>query len=336
MDSVTHIALGAIIGEGMRKKDESHKLLLWGTAVQFFPDVDVIAALWLSPVDNLLFHRGITHSLLACTTMPLLFAFIASRLRKENDRTFLKWSLFFFTQYASHLFVDLFNAYGVGLLEPFSSKKFSFHTIYVADPFFTVSLVIGVFALLFIRDFSSRKHVVTGALLISSFYLAYTWVNKFVVMSTVNERLESNNVVAKHLLTTPTQFNNWVWFVAAESDSGFYVGYASVFDTRHDEAFRFFPRKHKLLSRAKDAATVNDLISFSDGFYTVENKNDTLVFNDLRFGQIAGWFDPHASFVFHYYVDYPELNKTVMQRGRFSNWNQLTLKSLAQRAAGHH
>jgi inner membrane protein len=59
------------------------------------------------------------------------------------------------------------------------------------------------------------------------------------------------------------------------------------------------------------------------------------VFNDLRFGQMTGWYDPASKFVFHYYLQKGDReNKLVVQRGRFANWNRSTTESLLKRIAG--
>jgi inner membrane protein len=67
----------------------------------------------------------------------------------------------------------------------------------------------------------------------------------------------------------------------------------------------------------------------------VEKWNDTLVFNDLRFGQIIGWEEPTERFVFHYFLSHPEDNKLVVQRGRFSGWTRSTPQRLLQRIRGN-
>jgi inner membrane protein len=67
----------------------------------------------------------------------------------------------------------------------------------------------------------------------------------------------------------------------------------------------------------------------------VQKWNDTLVFNDLRFGQMIGWKDPSARFVFHYFLQHPDNNKFIVQRGRFTGWNMNALKSLLKRIRGN-
>jgi inner membrane protein len=80
-----------------------------------------------------------------------------------------------------------------------------------------------------------------------------------------------------------------LWYIAAGNDSGFYVGYRSVFDKKKEIHFQYFPRNEALIKPLTDHVDIQQLIRFSQGFYTVENWGDTLIFNDLRFGQMIGW-----------------------------------------------
>lgn len=77
------------------------------------------------------------------------------------------------------------------------------------------------------------------------------------------------------------------------------------------------------------------LVQFSRQFYTVALRNDPLIFNDLRFGQVIGWQNSGAPFAFHYFLQYPEQNKLVVQRGRFAGWNWQPTKSLYERIKGN-
>jgi inner membrane protein len=85
----------------------------------------------------------------------------------------------------------------------------------------------------------------------------------------------------------------------------------------------------------KDQNELKSLLRFSNGYYTVEQWGDTVVFNDLRFGQSAGWADPNAKFAFHYYLQHPEANDLVVQRGRFANWNSETTRLFIKRIKGN-
>lgn len=100
-------------------------------------------------------------------------------------------------------------------------------------------------------------------------------------------------------------------------------------------SFTYFPRRDDLLMSATDPVTVQKLKQFSDGFYTAELRSDSLVFNDLRFGQQVGWYDPRAPFAFYYYLNYPEDNTLVVQRGRFARWDRGAVRALFSRIAGN-
>ena len=96
------------------------------------------------------------------------------------------------------------------------------------------------------------------------------------------------------------------------------------------------PQQTPFLNEVKDHEELQHLLRFSQGYYTVEKWGDTLVFNDLRFGQIVGWHNPKEKFVFHYFLQHPVAgNELVVQRGRFAKWNWMTTKSLLQRIAGN-
>jgi inner membrane protein len=62
MDSLTHIALGACMGEAFAGKQLGKKAMLWGALAQSVPDIDFVASFWMNTSSNLLAHRGFTHS----------------------------------------------------------------------------------------------------------------------------------------------------------------------------------------------------------------------------------------------------------------------------------
>ena len=76
---------------------------------------------------------------------------------------------------------------------------------------------------------------------------------------------------------------------------------------------------------------LNKLKRFSNGYYTAEKWGDTLVFNDLRFGQMIGWQDPKQNFVFHYFLRHDADNTLVVQRGRFKYWDKKVISHFMNR-----
>ncbi len=174
MDSLTHIALGACMGEAFAGKTLGKKAMLWGALAQSFPDIDFIAAFWMNTTSALLAHRGITHSLLFCILIASLFAVVAKRWHKPNKIGFNRWLLFFLIAVLSHVFIDAFNNYGVGWFEPFNHQRISFNAIYVADPFFSIWPCLALAVLLVSKKNNpARKKWWLAGLGLSALYLAY-------------------------------------------------------------------------------------------------------------------------------------------------------------------
>ncbi|MBL7703216.1 MAG: metal-dependent hydrolase [Ferruginibacter sp.] len=335
MDSLTHIALGACMGEAFAGHKVGKKAMLWGALAQSIPDIDFIAATWLNTSENLLAHRGFTHSILFGVAISLLMAFLAERWHRPHNISFKRWLAFFTAVVLTHIFLDAFNNYGVGWFEPFSHYRISFNVMYVADPFFSIVPGIAFVVLLLLRSFSNkRKFWWRLGIGFCFLYLGYCVVNKVIINNDVKHLLQKQNISYNSYLTTPAPLQSWLWFVAAGTDSGYYVGYRSVFDKSNKLNLRYFSRNAYLLNNTPDQLQVQQLIRFSQGYYTVEQRNDTLVFNDLRFGQVVGWVNPKEEFAFHYYIE-PDIDNTlVVQRGRFAKWDGHTFKMLWTRIKG--
>lgn len=336
MDSLTHIALGACVGELFFEKGFGKKAMLWGAVAQSIPDIDFISATWMSTPESLLAHRGFTHSLLFAALIIPAFALTADRVHRPHNISFRKWMLFFSSEVLLHLFIDAFNNYGIGWFEPFSHARYSFNAIYVADPFFSVWPGIALLALLVLHKRSSkRKRWALAGVIIPFIYLGYCSINKTRINSQVKEILAMQQVPYERYFTTPAPLQNWLWYVVAGNDNGYYVGFRSLFDSKKKINFRFFPRNDSLLKPVSADEGLQKLIRFSQGFYTIEKWHDSLVFNDLRFGQVIGWKNPDEKFVFHYFLQYPGGNKLVVQRGRFAKWDSEVAVSLLKRIAGN-
>lgn len=336
MDSITHIVLGATIGELMGGRQLGKKAMLLGAVAQSLPDIDFVASFGLDTAHDVLAHRGFTHSILFVLLLTPLLARAAKRKWRDTPFATKDWILFFGVQLFVHIFLDAFNAYGTGWFEPFSHYRVSFELLFVADPFYSVWLGISFLALLILKkDNIKRKYWARFGLIASSLYLVYCVTNKLRIDAQVEHELERRDLSYGRYFTNPTPLNNWLWYIVAENRTGYLIGYHSLFDRRPEIRFHYFPKDDSLLAPMRGREDVHRLIRFSQGYYTVDRwKDGGLLFNDLRFGQMKGWEDPDAGFVFHYFLERVGDNGVIVQRGRFAGWNATTVKAFIRRIRG--
>jgi inner membrane protein len=335
MDTVTHIVLGACVGDAVLGQKVGKKALIAGAIAQSIPDIDFISALWLSPAEQLLAHRGITHSFLFIVVSAPVFAVIFRRLLFRQQ----KFSLLFFfllIELVIHVFLDAFNNYGVGWFEPFFNYRLSFNAVYVADILMISVPLISFAALLVVPAFSRNRFKWSALGIVWTFvYLGISIFNKSLINTQTNKVLTEIKMSHYSLLTTPAPLQNMLWMVIAGDGKGYFVGYRSVFDGDIHPRLTYFPKNEHLLDSLSDHREVQLLKRFSQDYYTVEKWNDTIVFNDLRFGQIIGWHDPKERFVFHYFLQHNADNRLVVQRGRFAKWDRQTTASFIRRIKGN-
>lgn len=335
MDSITHIVIGACTGEALQGKKLGKRALLWGAFAQSLADLDFLAALWSGPADNLLAHRGFTHSFVFLLLIVPLLSLLAERWHRPRDIGLRSWMIFFALQGLVHLGIDSLNVYGVGWWEPFTHARISFNWIFVADPFLSLWPGIAFAALLVLRNHDRRRAAwLRFGLGMALVYVLYCGLNKMKIDREVRGLLARQEIRYDRYFTTPTPLNNWLWFLVAGTDSGYYIGYRSVFDRKPVLDLRFVPRNDSLLAPVHDHEALQKLKRFSKGYYTVQRQGDTLLFSDMRFGQQIGWSDLQAPFVFNYYLQPGADNSLVVQRGRFAGWNREAFWSLVRRIGG--
>ena len=143
MDTITHTLFGFALYGTVDKKDmdKNHKKAYLMTAVgaSLIPDIDIISRSWDTEGLYQMWHRGITHSLFLTPLWALLFFLLSIWLFKVKDK-----KIFFFALLAVfiHVTSDLFNAWGTGYFEPFSSTRITFGTIPIVDLVFW--LILGI------------------------------------------------------------------------------------------------------------------------------------------------------------------------------------------------
>ncbi len=336
MDSITHIVIGAAQGELIAGKKLGKKAMLWGAIANSLPDIDVLVQIFLNVPDGMLAHRGFTHSILFAVLMSPLSGFLLSRWKYTMQADFRQWTLLFAFGLFTHLFIDSLTTYGTGWYEPFCHHRVSFNTIFVADPFYTFPLLISFVALLILKkESTARKLWAKWGLLLSCIYLLFTFYNKYEVNKIWEKNIAEQKISYTDYFTTPTPLNNFLWYGVIKEDRQFKIGYYSVFDNGDKISFYSVASNDSLLDDLRNEKSVQKLIRFSEGYYSVtKDSAGGLEFHDLRFGQIGGWTNPSADFVFSFHLTNDKNNEAIVSRGRFKSLGKDPVKGLIDRIKG--
>ena len=96
MDSFTHLVLGAAIGEATLGKKLGRKAMLWGAVADTIPDLDVFGTNFCTDAEQLMVHRGFSHSILFVLVMAPILGWIVNNLYKHESTTWKNWAWLFF------------------------------------------------------------------------------------------------------------------------------------------------------------------------------------------------------------------------------------------------
>ena len=335
MDSLTQLVLGAAVGEAALGKKVKNKALVWGGVAGTIPDLDVLSDFFLDDLQSLLFHRGITHSILFAVIVAPILAFLAYKWHSKEPADFKDWWKLFFLCIITHPLLDIFTNYGTQLFYPFSEYRISFNTIFVIDPLYTLPLLIGTILVFMNKKNSKRRKKINRiALILSSSYLLLTCINKLYVHTTVKDYLHAEEISFQDLMTTPAPLSNLLWSVIVKSEDRFYVGYYSVLERSDTLELLTLERDAFLLSNLLPDESVERLIKFSKGFYLLEKTKQGIIFNDLRFSTISGWFNINDEYVFSFVLKKEGENVVVKRKEPERNIEKSSFIKLFKRTMG--
>jgi inner membrane protein len=243
-------------------------------------------------------ESGLVQGILLAITAGII-ALIFRRKRNEDSGTVKEWSWLFWWSLVTHPLLDCHTTWGTQLFWPLP-WKLSWNNIFVVDPLYTVPFMIGVGAVMFMRRDSNRRRWVNWlGIGLSSAYMLFTVVCKRVAMGAITASLERQHIAYTDFSTRPTPFNSILWSVNVDAGDHYLLGYHSLLDTKPEVEFARVDKRMEDLGSWADHEKVQRLQVLTDHNYIVRQQGDTIVFSDLRFGQM-GEPGPDKPFVFSY------------------------------------
>lgn len=290
MDSLTQIVLGAGVSEALMGRKIGWRAAAWGAFAGTLPDLDVLTALFLDPVDYLAAHRGFSHSVFFPFIAAPILAMLAQRLHRAHEPGFQPWFRMFFWAILPHPVLDSLTGYGTQLFNPFSDYAIEFNTIFIIDPLYTFPfLTLLLFGLSFKPGSAIRTRLVRTGLLISTLYVVATFGMKTLAHVRFQEEIARQGIQVDRSMTIPGPFTSLYWRILIENEDGYTHGFLSLLDPDPDVVFLSEPKNHHLAEAWMHTDAMKRLVWFSKGYYTVTLRDGVPHINDLRFGSLYGW-----------------------------------------------
>ncbi|CAM3996469.1 metal-dependent hydrolase [Flavobacterium cucumis] len=281
MDSLTQIALGIATAELMAGKKLQNKTFLYGAVLGTVPDLDIVVGKFLSDVDGVAIHRGLSHSLFFFGLLSPVLGGIISKIEK-NKISFRNATLLAFWCLVTHVLLDLFTSWGTQILWPLE-QRFALKTIFVIDPLYTIPLMISLIFVWRNKEILVRRKYVIRGLVMSSSYLLLTCILKLFAVQQFEKALQNKKITYQELIVKPTAFNCILWNVNVATSDGYYLADYSLFDSQPIR-FTFYSKNLKLEEKLINSYDFQQLKKISEGWYFVTEQTNRLYFNDLRFG----------------------------------------------------
>jgi inner membrane protein len=298
MDSLTQIVLGAAVGEAVLGKKVGNRAMFYGAIAGTIPDLDIISSFFVDTVRALEIHRGFTHSILFSIVFAPIFGFLVSKI--DSYKSVKGWSMLFFWALFTHPILDAHTTWGTQLFWPFDIRL-AFKTIFVIDPLYTLPFLFFLILAMFQKkDSPKRQRYNRTGLIISSSYLALTFLLKGLSFFQFTDALENQNITYQEIDTKPAPLNTILWTANIKREEDFLIGNYSFFDKSAIQ-FSSYPKNHQLINHLMDNEKMQRMIHISKGWFTILEQNGDLFYNDLRFGLLSTEEDA-TNFVFQYKI----------------------------------
>jgi inner membrane protein len=222
LDTLTHALSGALAARATASAKAPPRSIPRRIAAGFFaaaaPDLDFVIG-FVGPVEYLLTHRGVTHSIVLLPLWALLLSWLLAKLLREPGG----WrALYGVTALAllTHIVGDLITSFGTMIFEPFSDWRAAIGTTFIIDLWFSGVILFGLIAsAVFYR---SRIPAVAASVVLAG-YVGFQYVQKERAVELGEQYATSlglkNAKVSVH--PRPVSPFNWTVFVSDEETHRF-------------------------------------------------------------------------------------------------------------------
>jgi inner membrane protein len=285
MDSLTQMLLGASVAALAVPSGHRRRALVAGAALATLPDLDVIPLAYFDdPVTRMTWHRGPSHSLLVLAPFGwLVWAWLRSFWTPVREAPG-HWLAAILVALLTHPLLDAFTVYGTQVLWPLPMKPVMWSTLFIIDPAYTLPLLIGVVAAVWLGEAAGARRWLIAGVALSCAYVGWSAVAKAMVATEAERSLAAIGLADAPRFSVPMPFNTLLWRVVALTPDGFVEGEHSLVADDGPIRFRHHGSDAAAFEAVAEFPAVKRLAWFNHGFMKAEVRDAILVLSDLRMG----------------------------------------------------
>jgi inner membrane protein len=194
----------------------------------------------------------------------------------------------------------VFTIYGTQIFWPIDTTPHAIPALFIIDPLFTLPILIGVSAALFLK-----KHRLNFiGLCLSLAYLIWALGVSVFVNGKMEEKLNEQGVPYSQFISSPAPFTTLLWRTVGIHNDQYFETYYSLFDEDASLSVNFYPRNLSLMKGIGEHSSVVKLKSFTKGYFAMAEINGSVTMTDLRMGS-------EPDYVFQFKV--AEYNNTLVR-----------------------
>lgn len=217
MDTLTHALSGALLARATAPKDAPPRSVPRRVAAGFFacaaPDLDFVIG-FVGPLEYLLTHRGVTHSVLLLPLWALILSWLLAKILREPGGWRALYGVCALVL-GAHIAGDYITSFGTMVFAPLSDWRAALGTTFIIDLWFSGIILLGLIAsAIFYR---SRAPAVAAGIVLAG-YVAFQYVQKQNALEFGHEYARARGLGEARVSVHPRPVSPFNWTVFVSDD----------------------------------------------------------------------------------------------------------------------
>jgi inner membrane protein len=227
LDTLTHALSGALLARATAPRNAAPRSLPRRVAAGFFacaaPDLDFVVG-FAGPMEYLLHHRGVTHSLLLLPLWAFVLAWLLSRILRAPGG----WRELYGVcalSIGAHIAGDVITSFGTIVLAPLSLWRAGIGTTFIIDLWFTGIILAGLLLSALLRK--SRLPAVLASALLAG-YVGFQYLQKERALDFARQYATAKGIAGARIEAHPRPVSPFNWTVFVSDDRAHHFAHINL------------------------------------------------------------------------------------------------------------